>query len=149
LHGSGGVTYQWTPTNVLNNPFTANPIANIEGTTEFVLTAIDDIGCTDDDNVIIKTADGPQIYVPNAFTPNGDGLNDVFRPTYIGVKKVMVFAVYNRYGEKVFETHLPNKGWNGKYKGEDQRTSSFVWYVRALDKNGNVIEKKGNMVLIR
>jgi gliding motility-associated-like protein len=149
LHGSGGQTYSWSPAGVLNNPFIAAPWGNITGTTEFMLTTYDDIGCSDEDFVKVKALAGPQFYVPNAFSPNGDGLNDIFKPINVGIPFITKFCIYNRYGEKVFETSDLNKGWDGRFNGVDQPMFNYVWVVIGLDKNQKIIQKKGNVLLIR
>jgi gliding motility-associated-like protein len=149
LHGSGGQTYIWSPASVLNNPFIAAPWGNIFGTTEFMLTTFDDIGCSDEDSVKVKALAGPQFYVPNAFTPNGDGLNDIFRPINVGIPTITEFCIFSRYGEKIFETSDLKKGWDGSYKGLKQPMSNYVWIVKGIDINNKSVQKKGNVLLIR
>jgi gliding motility-associated-like protein len=87
-------------------------------------------------------------FVPNIFSPNGDGNNDVLYvlSNYI---QSMQFVVYNRWGEKVFETKNINEGWNGKYNGEACSPGVFVWYLEAALINGDVIKRKGNVSLVR
>jgi gliding motility-associated-like protein len=149
LHGSGGVQYLWTPSNYLNNPSIQNPIAIITNTMNFILTVKDDIGCTDSDTVKFRILDGPTFYVPNAFTPDGDGLNDIFRPVYVGIQKLNYFRVYDRYGLIVYETNIIGNGWNGFFRSKPQIMGNYVYVVSAVDKNNNTIVKKGNVVLIR
>ena len=74
LMASGGNNYVWSPAGPLNNPFIANPLATLSNDTYFHVLVTDAIGCTDDDDVFIKVYEGPTYYLPNAFTPNGDGL---------------------------------------------------------------------------
>ena len=74
----------------------------------------------DFDTVNIRVFKGPTFYVPTAFTPNGDGLNDIFRPTAVGIASMEYFRVFNRYGELVYETSDITKGWDGTYKGVKQ-----------------------------
>ena len=80
LIGSGAGQYSWEPSSVLNDPNIANPIATIQTNTKFVLTVTNDVGCSDTDTVNIKALKGPQIYLPTAFTPNGDRLNEKIKP---------------------------------------------------------------------
>ena len=96
---------------------------------------------------IFKTA--PDIFVPTAFTPNGDGLNDEFIPVAVGISRLDYFRVFNRWGNEVFATTQMKQGWNGTYKGIDQGADTYVWMVRGVDFTGRVVEKKGTMVLIR
>jgi gliding motility-associated-like protein len=150
LNGSGGVEYQWFPGfPVLNNSHIANPLATLPGDTRFILMVKDEIGCIGYDTVNIRVFNGPTFYVPTAFTPNGDGLNDIFRPTPIGIYKLEYFRVYNRYGELVYETHDLNKGWDGNYKGIKQNIGNYVWAVKGIDRRGEMRVMKGNVVLIR
>ncbi|MEO8772321.1 MAG: T9SS type B sorting domain-containing protein, partial [Ferruginibacter sp.] len=150
LTGSGGGEYQWSPSQGLNNVFIANPLATIEHDQTYILLVKDDIGCFALDTVNLRVLNGPTFYVPSAFTPNGDGLNDFFRPTFVGIQSLDYFAVFNRYGEKVFEmTDLSSKGWDGTYKGKRQPIDNYVWQLKGVDRTGAVKIMRGNCVLIR
>lgn len=87
-------------------------------------------------------------FIPNTFTPNGDGENDVFRVKGLKVDEVFL-AVYNRWGEKVFETNDLERGWDGKYKGKLVDVGVFGWYLKVKCVNGAETFKKGNVTLIR
>ncbi|MBS1509839.1 MAG: gliding motility-associated C-terminal domain-containing protein [Bacteroidetes bacterium] len=91
----------------------------------------------------------PGIYVPSAFTPNGDGTNDVLRAIVSGLKEFHYFTVYNRYGQVVFTTTDPANGWDGTFDGVRQHTGSFVWMLEVVDQTGTLIRQKGNVTLIR
>jgi gliding motility-associated-like protein len=149
LHGAGFNHYLWSPASVLNNPTTANPIAVLTDDTQFVLTISDDYGCSDKDTVFIRVLRGPSIYIPNAFTPNGDGLNDNFKPTYVGIQRLDYFRVFDRYGVLVFETNNMGKAWDGLYKSMKQNAGNFVYIVKGIDKYGKEKVLKGNVLLIR
>ncbi len=149
LSGNGGGLYQWSPANVLNNPFIANPVAILTHDETFVLMVSDEIGCFDLDTVKLRVLKGPTFYVPTAFTPNGDGLNDIFRPTSVGILELDYFRVFNRYGELVFETHDIGKGWDGNYKGIKQSIGNYVWSIKGTDRTKKLKTMKGNVVLIR
>jgi gliding motility-associated-like protein len=146
---TGGANYVWSPTAPLNNPFIANPLATLFTDTYFNVFVTDAIGCTDDDDVFIKVYEGPMYYLPNAFTPNGDGLNDVFRPIPVGIRSTESFRVFNRYGEQMFETRQWMKGWDGTLKGKPAATGTYVWMIKGIDTNGSVVEMKGTVILIR
>ena len=88
------------------------------------------------------------VFVPNTFTPNGDGNNDVLYVRGYLIHE-LYFAVYNRWGELVFETRDKNKGWDGRYKGRDADVGVFGYYLRAKCPNGKEIFKKGKVTLIR
>jgi gliding motility-associated-like protein len=121
-------------------------------TTTFYLTVKDAIGCKGYDTVTIKRFKGTDItdiYVPSAFTPNRDGLNDIFRPLGTTIERLDYFRIYNRYGELIFETNNLSKGWDGTYKGQDQKADNYIWTLRAIDKKKVKRTMKGNVILIR
>ncbi|HNP54659.1 MAG TPA: hypothetical protein PKK69_08570, partial [Ferruginibacter sp.] len=88
LHGTGGVSYDWSPSHGLNNSHIADPTATLTQDQTYILLVRDEIGCWDVDTVKLRVLRGPTFYVPTAFTPNGDGLNDIFRPTYVGIEQL-------------------------------------------------------------
>lgn len=145
-------TYLWLPSASLNNPSIPNPIATPSLTTEYVVYVTDLYGCMLSDTVRITVleviCDEPFVYVPNAFTPNGDGNNDVlFVRSDILID--IIFAVYDRWGEKIFETTQLNKGWDGTYKGKKSDPGVFVYYLDATCLTKEKLVKKGNVTLIR
>jgi gliding motility-associated-like protein len=149
LLASGGANYAWTPAGPLNNPFIANPLAILFNDTYFTVQVTDAIGCKASDGVFIKVYEGPNYYVPNAFSPNGDGLNDVFRPIPVGIQSTEYFRVYNRYGELMFQTNKWLEGWDGMYKGKKAAVGTYAWMIKGVDKNGRIVEMKGTMILIQ
>lgn len=149
LYGGGGVTYVWSPANVLDNPFSQNPQATLHSDTKFTVYVQNIAGCLGSDEVFIKVYKGPTYYVPNAFSPNRDGLNDVFTPIPVGIVKTNYFRVFNRYGELMFETKEYKKGWDGTYKGKKQDQGAYVWSISGLTRDGKTLEMKGTVVLIR
>lgn len=149
LNASGGLSYQWSPSTGLSAANIPNPVAINDADRTYYLRAFTPEGCESFDTITIKIYKGPDIYVPGAFTPNGDGRNDVLRPIAVGITSFEYFAVYNRYGELVFKSNNPAAGWDGRIKGKEQHTGSFVWMVSAVDFRGNKIFKKGTVLLIR
>jgi gliding motility-associated-like protein len=91
------------------------------------------------------------ILVPSAFTPNGDGKNDILMPLKNPVGKMVsfVFRVYNRNGQVLFESMSPGKGWDGRYKGVQQPTAVYVWMFQGIDAGGKQVSYSGTTVLIR
>ena len=149
LQATGGVNYLWTPAMPLNNPNIDNPRATLTQDQKFVVTVTDVAGCIGYDTVFVKVYAGPTYYIPNAFTPNGDGLNDVFRPIPVGVVRTDWFRIFNRYGETIFETNQWMKGWDGTYKGKKQPMGAYVWVIKGLDRDGNSIQMKGTVMLLQ
>lgn len=149
LLGSGGFSYVWSPASPLDNPFAQNPKARLSNDTYFNLRVTDDIGCTADDGVFVKVYVGPEYHVPNAFTPNGDGLNDVFRPIPSGMRSTTFFRVYNRLGQLVFQTNEWMKGWDGNFKGKKAEPGTYVWVIKGQNENGFDVDMKGTVILLR
>jgi hypothetical protein len=149
LFGSGGINYLWSPANVLNNPLLQNPIAILQNDTRFNLTVKDTLGCVGMSSVLIKTYKGTTYYIPNAFTPNGDGLNDVFKAIAPGIQQTSYFRIFNRWGQLMFETKNATKGWDGTYMGVMQPPGVYVWVIKGLDVSQKVIELRGTVTLIR
>ena len=148
LYGSGGVQFTWLPAAPLNNAAAQNPLATLYNDTRFTLEVMDIAGCKGWDTVFIKVYAGPTYYVPTAFSPNGDGRNDIFRPIPSGIVKTNWFRVYNRFGNLLFETNEWLKGWDGRYRGRKQPIGAYVWMIQGVDNNGKIIEKKGTVILV-
>ncbi|HEX6432234.1 MAG TPA: gliding motility-associated C-terminal domain-containing protein [Niastella sp.] len=146
--------WSWVPPTSLNNPNIHDPVAiynmNAPAAITYVVTAQTIAGCLGTDTLTVKIfKTGADVFVPSAFTPNGDGRNDVIRPVLAGVKQLNFFRVYNRWGQMVFNTSEINKGWDGNLGGSKQATENFVYMVQAVDYLGKVIVKRGSFVLVR
>ena len=145
----GGSRFTWSPALWLNNPNIANPIAKPQDDIMYVVTVSDDAGCIDSDTVFIKVNQVDGIFVPTAFTPNNDGLNDILKP-FMGFKYDLIeFSIFNRWGEKVFSTTEKDNGWDGKTGGRLQNSGSYIWIIKVKDKSGKLIQRKGLSTLIR
>jgi len=151
--GSGGTGYLWSPGTGLNNTTIANPIGVYSAETDSItyrLAVTDQAGCTDTAFVTVKIfKTNPYVFVPTAFTPNGDGRNDVVRPIAVGIQQIKYFNIYNRWGQLVFSTRDNNRGWDGKISGTLQNSGVFVWMVSAIDYTGKNFFLKGTVTLIR
>jgi len=90
-----------------------------------------------------------KLYVPNAFTPNNDGLNDVFRPIFTGPATKFDFRIFNRWGQLIFQTNTPNEGWSGLFRGTAQPKDVYVYYITAEGGCNGKFERKGTFVLIK
>lgn len=149
VNGSGFLTYNWSPSEGLSNNIIQNPIVNLNRDMRYRVTATTASGCQGTGEVLIKVYKGPEIYMPNAFTPNQDGRNDILKPVPVGIKDLNYFVIYNRYGEKVFFSRNSDKGWDGLYKNVPQETGVFVWIAEGIDDKGNIVKRKGTVTLIR
>jgi gliding motility-associated-like protein len=148
------VSYTWTPGDWLDNAYVYDPVATITSTAVdsivYLATATTSQGCTGSDALTVKVYKTlPDIFMPNAFTPNGDGKNDVFKPILVGITGLNFFRVYNRWGQLVFATSENEKGWNGLLHGEKQEPGAFVYMVQGIDYLGKTHFKKGTFILIR
>lgn len=149
LNASGGLSYEWSPFVGLSATNIPNPVATNNIDRSYNLRAFTPEGCESYDTINIKIYKGPEIYVPGAFTPNGDGTNDLLKAIPVGISKVEYFMIYNRYGQLIFRTNDYSKGWDGRINGKDQDTGNYVWMAAAVDFLGNKIFKKGTVLLIR
>lgn len=149
LAGNGNGSYLWSPATGLSDPTISNPGAMLQSDQQYTLTVTHPAGCIATDDVYVKVIDEPAIYVPTAFTPNRDGLNDLFRPVYLGINAVEFFKIYDRWGNEIFTSKDPARGWDGLYKGRMAATGTYIWLIRATDITGKLIEKKGSVTLIR
>ncbi len=153
FNGSGGVGYQWIPSTFLDNPNIFNPIGVYPSGVDSIrykLIVSDSVGCLDSAFINVKIWKTiPNVFVPTAFTPNGDGLNDVIRPIAIGIQKINYFSIYNRWGQLLFTTTTNRHGWDGRVGGSLQNSGVFVWMVSAIDYTGRPIFLKGTVTLIR
>ncbi len=150
LNASGGVSYVWSPSTWLNNANIQNPVSLPQDDILYILTATTAEGCVGTDSILVHLFKMDEdIYVPNAFTPNGDGNNDVLRPILLGMKELTYFRVYNRWGVLMFSTSEQGKGWDGRYGGKAQDPAAFVWECEAVTYKGQIRKRKGSAVLIR
>ena len=150
LNASGAESYAWSPATGVDNPQISDPEVAVDSTTTFTVTGMDLNACTSTDTVtVIVTSKGKALFVvPNAFTPNNDGINDCFGITNWGNVKLKEFSIYNRWGQRVFDTRNPSDCWNGTFHGEMQDTGGYVYVIKAVSFCGN-ITRTGTVMLIR
>lgn len=149
LSGSGNGNFHWSPISGLNDATIASPLATLYSDQTYVLTVTNDQGCAASDTIRIKVFDEANIYVPSAFTPNGDGKNDVLHFFAPGFKQLLYFRIYNRWGQLLFETKNLNDGWNGTYKQNFLAPDVYVWVAAGIDANNRKQEKRGTVLLLR
>jgi gliding motility-associated-like protein len=118
--------------------------------TTYKLIVYNEAGCADSANVKVKVFNTqPSVFVPTAFSPNGDGRNDLLRPIAVGMKQMHFFQVFNRWGQLVFSTVESNQGWDGTISGRLQDPGMFIWMVKATDYTGGAFFRKGTVMLVR
>ena len=146
-----GLSYSWSPQQPLDDPSSDAPIAIINATTRFTVTVSDGI-CTKDASVLVEVrelvCEEPDIFVPNTFTPNGDGQNDVL---YVRGRNIATldFKVFDRWGELVFETTEVSRGWDGTYEGRPVDPAVFVYHLTAYCVDDQQYFTKGNVTVVR
>ncbi len=143
---------QWNIDATLSATNIANPLAYPPQTQTYVVEVTDDNGCRKTDTVIVVVINTPceqtNVYIPNGFTPNDDGKNDVLLVRANGLTN-LYFAVYDRWGQRIFETTDQAKGWDGTFKGKKLDPAVFGWYAEGDCEGGQKFFKKGNVTLIR
>ncbi len=149
VNGTGFTSWSWSPAGNLSNPSGQSPVATVTRSETFVVTGTTDAGCEGIDTINVKVISGPEIYVPNAFTPNGDGHNDVLRPVLVGIRTLSYFSVFTRNGQRIFYTRDPGNGWDGTIGGQSPSTGGYVWTVEGVDYTGKTIRRSGPVLLIR
>lgn len=141
-------SYLWYPNTGLNCADCQAPYATPYDDITYTLTVDYLKGCKATQTVTVFVNDGSDFYIPNAFSPNGDGNNDEFNIYGNGIKTVDM-KIFNRWGEKLFDGNNQWKGWDGKYKGEPQPPGVYTYYVEIEYLNNKKKEKKGSILLIR
>ena len=146
---AGTPTIAWAPATGLSTTTGISPVATLQDNITYTVTATTSGGCSANDNINIEVFKGSAIYVPTAFTPNKDGLNDLLRPRYIGIKQLDYFRVFNRWGQVVYTTTNRNAGWDGTINGISQPAGVYVWMLKAKDVVGKAYDMKGTTLIIR
>jgi gliding motility-associated-like protein len=149
LNASGGTTYIWSPAAGLSCTSCPDPVASPAGSTTYCVAATDTNGCTVTEciAVSVETPCG-EVFVPTAFSPNNDGMNDVECVLSPCISEIH-FVIYDRWGEKVFESYSTAICWDGTYKGKLMNSAVFVYYLEATLITGEKITKKGDISLVR
>lgn len=154
-----GVSYHWSPSAGLSNPNAAQTYASPTVTTTYTLSVVNDsmksCGCPDSlttDSVTVSVNncsdnEASSVFVPDAFSPNAN-VNSIL---YVRSSSIvsMTFIVFDRWGNKIFESQNPNKGWDGTFNGTPMNTGTYIWELKATLQDGTSIEKKGNVTLMR
>ncbi len=146
------INYLWTPSKGLNDPRIHNPTVTLGANgdvTQYQVITSTIAGCKGEGYITVRVYKGPDIYVPTAFTPNGDGRNDRFLPVPVGIKSLNYFRVFNRWGQLLFQTKTLHDGWDGKFNSTQQASGVYVWMIEAVTNQDKVITKKGTVTIIR
>jgi gliding motility-associated-like protein len=149
------VSYNWLPPQHLSCTDCPQPVANPQFTTDYHISVIDRFGCKNSGNVTVKViCNGQNFFVPNTFTPNGDGVNDVFYLRGTGLFRVNSIMIFDRWGEVVFEkknfqVNDPAAGWDGTFRGKKAKADVYVYQLEIVCDNGDIMKYSGNIALIQ
>lgn len=144
--GTKPYNYLWSMANAGNKPELAG-IAN----GPYKVRVVDSNSCADSASAVVAYDNCCKVFIPDAFTPNGDGRNDKAKILFKGDFTLEKFTIFNRFGQKVFETNMLNEGWDGKFNGQMQDLGTFNYYIKGICGNGGTkeVEFKGNITLIK
>lgn len=148
-------TYNWNPATGLDLPTINDPVFYYDRKMEYTITMTSREGCKTTDTLLVLVQNEgqvglkPDLFVPKAWTPNGDGSNDALFPFLIKIKQLTYFRIFNRWGQLMFETHEFGKGWDGKLNGTPQVSDVYTWTVEAVGIDGSIIKRSGNSILLR
>ena len=139
----------WQPTALFSNQTASSQVITAGPATQYIVTATTSAGCTDSDTLnIVVNADVNDIYIPNYFSPNNDGKNDIFMVRGSTIKSLEL-RIYNQWGQLIFESADQNTPWDGTYNGKQQPVGVYVYVARITLQNGTILNKKGSINLIR
>lgn len=149
--------YTWTPSTDIkcNDAACEKAVATVKNSICYLVKATNIYGCSDTASICINAfCESAQLYIPNAFTPDGDNVNDVFMVRATGIASVKSFRIFNRYGDIVFEKYnfapnTPAYGWNGLINGRQGVPAVYVFVVEVVCENGTEYKKHGNVTLLR
>jgi gliding motility-associated-like protein len=151
LMAEGAEFYLWWPADgSLSNPNIKNPVATPQDSTTYILEGINEWGCVDSAVVSLGIDFDIEEGVPNAFSPNNDGRNDIFRLVNAKYDKLIDFSVFNRWGQMVYHNESDiTQGWNGTFNGVLQTTGTYFYHIIVATPEGENKEFKGDVTLIR
>ena len=147
VNGSGG-SYLWSPAKDIDCPDCAFTLAHPEDSTTYTVVYVDENGCSNSASMFVLVNFIEGVGVPTAFSPNGDGKNDVLFVRGFGIE-ALIFLIYNRYGEVVFETSDQNIGWDGTFKNQNENPGVYTWTLQYDLIGGKRGSQKGNTTLMR
>lgn len=154
-NGGNGDSFNWAPSNALSCSNCPTPVAYPTETTKYYVYYTDSVGCKSADTILVTVKKVIRsLNAPSAFSPNGDNQNEVFYVNGLNISNVVLFRIYNRWGELLFEQNnfkpnMPEFGWDGTYKGKLQDPGEYVYYIESFstDRRKNIL--KGDFLLLR
>jgi len=156
INQAGDFSYAWSPPNGLSCTGCPNPVVTASDSIVYALLLTNEAGCTAHDSLLILIRKGEGVYIPQIFSPNGDGQNESF--TVYGdpslVEVVEFFQIFDRWGELLFDRESmsindESSGWNGSFRGRLVLPGVYVWHARIKMLDGTVLLKKGDVTVVR
>jgi gliding motility-associated-like protein len=144
-----GISAVWSPAVHLDDPVSYTPTFTSTIDQAYTIEIKTNSGCVTIDRQLVKIIPSIEIFVPTAFTPNNDGLNDYLKPALRGIKELRYFKVFNRWGQLIYESRTEEPGWNGMINGIPQATQVFVWTAEGTGVDGKTHFRKGTTTLLR
>ncbi len=148
LNATGAYIYTWSPSWGLSTTNQANTTVSPTAPGYYYVYGIDTNGCRNTDSIWVDVNYRSPVFLANAFTPNGDGVNDFFGVTNLKFQKVQTFIIYDRFGNEVFNT-IDSKGWDGKFRGKDLDMDTYYYFIKLVYPDGYIDTYKGDVILIR
>ena len=144
-----GTEYDWQPASAVASPTSATTRFTATESTDFTVAIRNPLGCTVIDSVEVLLLKDDAVWMPTAFSPNGDGLNDILRPFVAGAYELLRFSIYDRGGNQVYASTRAAAGWDGTLNGIPAKPEVYVWYIEYKDAAGKKALKKGTLTLVR
>ncbi len=149
LQATGAEMYRWLPSSGLDHTTIASPWAKPSRTVRYTVYGSNQYGCQDSGSVLINVDYNIPYLVPNAFSPNGDGFNDIFRVEGLPLQLLGAFKIFNRWGQCVFQASGPKEGWDGMINGRPAAADTYYYLIRLTYPDGSIESIKGDVVLLR
>jgi gliding motility-associated-like protein len=149
LQANGANLYYWSPVASLNSPVGSSVLATVIDSVTYIVTGLAENGCRNTDTTHLRVDYRDALFVPTAFTPNGDRVNDEFKISNLSFQKIVEFRVFNRWGQEIFSTNDGQRGWDGSWKGVEQPTGVYQYIIRIAYPDGMTETYKGDVTLIR
>ena len=151
FNATGGSQYLWKPNTNLDEPTTPNPTGYYPDTGRFIYNVHinSPFGCSGNDTIQVDVVNQAAFFMPTAFTPNGDGLNDVFRPLAVGYRSIKYFRIFNRWGQMVYSDNSFETGWDGTFNNKQADMGVYYWEIIFTDRFGKESSLKGDVTLLR
>lgn len=146
-------SYQWNPAKGLDFTNSINPVFKNDVSMQYTIVIRSPAGCTVTDTLLVSiqqsSGSKSDLFVPKAWSPNGDGYNDKLFPLMVNIRELKFFRVFNRWGQIMFETNEPGKGWDGTFNGKPQASNVYTWTTEAIGLDNRYYKRTGSSILLR